>query len=136
MKTVTLTRLSSSDMGTEGVLKFDNFELKTLELPWRENKKQVSCIPKCEYICELTQSPKFGQVYTVKDVAGRGNILIHSGNFAGDKSKGYKSDVEGCILLGLSHNYIGGQRCVLCSRDAVRNFINVMKGEQFKLIIC
>lgn len=133
MKEVFLFRYLTSDQGTEGVLTTEGFFCKTLELPWRNNKRNVSCIPDGEYKVAIRQSPRFGTVYHVKEVTGRTYILIHSGNFAGDKSKGYKTHVNGCILLGKKHGFLGEQRAVLNSRITIRKFMNFMQYEPFTL---
>lgn len=132
---VDLFRLQRSDQGTEGLLVYGEFQCKTLELPWRENKKQISCIPAGEYNVEVRLSNKYGRIYWVRNVPNRTYILIHSGNFAGDISKGYKSHVMGCILLGKTMGYLGGQRAVLNSRITVRAFMEEMEYEPFKLRI-
>lgn len=135
MKTVRLTRQKQTDAGTEGFLSTDGFNCYTLELPWRNNIRQKSCIPEGSYRCQITQSPRFGRVYTVTGVEGRGNILFHSGNYAGDVDKGYKTHVQGCILLGKRTGYLGQQRGILVSRPAVSEFMSRMAGQPFILEI-
>jgi len=46
-----LTRLRQSDQGTEGILTVPElgFACFTLELPWRGNRPNVSCIPPGTY---------------------------------------------------------------------------------------
>jgi hypothetical protein len=135
MSQVNIYRLRRSDQGTEGTLVAGDFSCKTLELPWRENRKQISCIPPGEYHVEIRISNKYGRIYWVRHVPNRTYILIHSGNYAGDVSKGFKSHVMGCILLGKSSGFLGGQIAVLNSRVAVRQFMEEMQYEPFKLII-
>jgi hypothetical protein len=136
MKKVYLLRLRTSDYGTEGMLVTDDgFNCMTMELPWRENQQNISCIPAGEYKVITRISPRFGKTYWVTKVPNRGYILIHAGNYAGDVSKGYKTSVEGCILLGKKHGWLSRQRAVLNSRISVRAFMNHMKNEAFKLIV-
>lgn len=132
---VNLCRLKRSDQGTEGLLVSGDFNCRTLELPWRNNQKQISCIPAGEYNVEIRLSNKYGRVYWVRHVPNRTYILIHSGNYAGDVSKGFKSHVMGCILLGKKNGFLGGQVAVLNSRIAVREFVEYMEYEPFKLRI-
>jgi hypothetical protein len=80
-------------------------------------------------------SPKFVFTYWVKGVKNRSFILIHSGNYAGDVSKGLKSHVNGCILLGQKFGILGEQRAILNSRVIVRKFINHMSSKPFVLEI-
>ena len=120
MKKFTLVRLQTSDQGTLGrLISHDgNFQCLTLELPWRDNQFNISCIPAGEYHAEQKKSPRFGKkLYRLRDseTAPRSAILIHAGNFAGDTSKGYKSDAQGCILLGSHVGRIEEQRAVLQS---------------------
>ncbi len=65
----------------------------TLELPWKDNEKNVSCIPEGEYkvIVDWSNSKKTHLPH-VLDVTGRDGIRIHIGNFP--------KDIQGCILVG------------------------------------
>ena len=46
------------------------------ERPWRDNKKNVSCVPVGEYICVKYKSKKFGETYELSGVPGRTYILF------------------------------------------------------------
>lgn len=135
MKNVYLCRMRRSDQGTEGMLFIGDYRCCTLELPWRDNKTNISCIPPGEYEVKSRYSNKFGNVYWITDVEGRSWILMHSGNFAGDISKGFKTNVEGCILLGKKFGYLFGQRAILNSRITLRSFKNYMSNENFNIKI-
>ncbi len=135
MKKVFLWRLKRHDQGTEGFLFTDNFNCHTLELPWRDNQKNISCIPAGTYEVEIRISPRYGKIYWVMKVEGRTYILIHSGNYAGDIEKGYKTHVNGCILLGKKMGFLGEQRAILNSRITIRKFMNHMEMKKFELTI-
>ena len=137
MKTAYLRHIKSSDQGTFGVFSCPDvgFSCFSLELPWRDNKPRISRIPNGEYIVSIRNSPKYGKIYHVTSVEGRSYILIHWGNYGGDKSKGYKTHTEGCILLGKSMGIIGNQRAILNSRITINVFMQLMNNETFKLII-
>lgn len=135
MHNVTILRIRKSNHGTEGVLVFDDFKCFTLELPWRNNEKNISCIPAGTYDVTIRISPRFGRVYWVLKVEGRTYILIHSGNWAGDVEEGLNTHTNGCILLGTKRGYLAGQRAVLLSRKAIRQFIEKLQGYNFKLHI-
>lgn len=136
MKEVYILRLRTSDQGTEGMLiTTDGYQCMTLELPWRDNQKSISCIPPGEYVVKIRVSPKYGNIYWVTKVPNRTYVLIHSGNYAGDTKKGFKTHVAGCILLGKQHGFLGGQRAILTSRPTVRSFMSHMKNEEFLLKI-
>lgn len=130
-----IIRLESSDEGTFGVLLTENFSCFVAEPPWRDNKPDISCIPAGEYEVELRRSPKFGLTYWIKDVPKRSYILQHTGNYAGDKTKGFKTHTYGCQLLGKYRGILGNQKAVLLSRPTIREFIKAMKGEPYKLLI-
>lgn len=93
-----LHRTCSSRFGTWGMLctAMVPFAL-TLEKPWIENERVVSCIPTGTYFCGRVQSPKFDDTFEVCNVPGRTSILFHKGNTL--------DDTQGCILVGES---IGG----------------------------
>lgn len=133
--TAMLIRLRRSDHGTEGLLICRNFHCYSMELPWRDNQRNISCIPEGNYPAHIRISPKFGRVYWILEVPERAYILIHSGNWAGDITKGLKTHTYGCILLGKYSGYLQGQRAVLCSRPTVTKFINLLQGKPFSLNI-
>ena len=72
------------------------FIAHTLELPWKDNQKSVSCIPEGRYRCRVRlarESATRDYVHLlVQDVPNRSYILFHYGNFP--------SDTRGCILTG------------------------------------
>jgi len=53
---VNLIRLRRSDHGSEGIMVFQHFCCFTMELPWRDNLRSLSCIPPGAYLCELRLS--------------------------------------------------------------------------------
>jgi hypothetical protein len=92
-----LIRLTDDGNQTLGVMQcykglLKAFECKTLELPWKDNKKQNSCIPVGTYKVIKHNSPNFGKCFKVLEVPGREDILFHKGNF--------NKDTKGCILVG------------------------------------
>ena len=141
MKTVELYRFPSTDQGTRGFMTFNGTWWHSLELPHRDNKKNVSCIKTGEYKCKLRFSPHFKRItFHLQDVEGRTYILIHGANFAGDVKKGFQSHLNGCIALGKGTGKIKNkfgrlQEAILTSRTAVREFMCLMENKEFKLII-
>lgn len=134
-----LKRLRTGDDGTFGTLRVigaDGAELSlcTGELPWRENARGVSCIPAGSYRAYIQHSPSFGRnLYELAGVPGRSEILIHHGNFCGDRAKGKQSDVRGCILVGVQHGTIHGQRAVIQSRVALSRLHAFCKGAALEI---
>jgi len=90
---ITLTRLYRGEDCTIGVMQAnDGLMCFTMERPWLNNKRNVSCIPVGEYMCRPYSSQKYPEVWEVKSVKDRSKILIHVANVV--------SDVEGCIGVG------------------------------------
>ena len=131
-----LTRVESSDQGTFGILEFRGHRFFTGELPWRNNASNVSCIPKGRYIASFTLSPRFKRkMYLVEPVKRRAGIRIHPANLMGDKAKGYRCQLNGCVSLGDKLGVIDGQKSVLLSAPAVRRMEELAKGLPFELEI-
>lgn len=61
----------------------------TLELPWRNNNQNVSCIPEGEYWVFKRRDK---QVFQFEAVPVRTYIQIHCGNFT--------NQIQGCLLPG------------------------------------
>jgi len=141
MQTVNLYRFKSSDEGTLGVIASNGYWWYTLELPYRDNKPNISCIPTGSYNVDMRYSPHFKRdVYHIENVPNRSYILIHPANFAGDTSKGWQTHLQGCITLGKkigkSKNKYGiMQRCVFNSNLAIMELKEYLDDQPFKLII-
>lgn len=124
MNFATILRRQSTDQGTPGTLCFGTSMVGTMELPWRENKKQLSCIPVGTYLCTWSRSPKFGMCYHLHGIPNRSSVLIHAANLAGDVLLGYDTQLQGCIApctkLGLLRNKAGAMQLAgLISRPAL-----------------
>ena len=135
MINVALRRYESGDQGTFGRLVGPGVNLHVIELPWRDNLSNLSCIPCGEYLCEAVRSPRFGVVYQVKGVPDRSHVLIHAGNYAGDSTLGFRTHSHGCILLGRKRGRLGKQKAILCSKAALSSFLSTLERQPFTLII-
>ena len=136
MKELVLVREDSSDQGTFGRLFVGDKFFYTGELPWEDNKSNVSCIPTGSYMGQFTHSPRFGRLmYLILSANGRSGIRIHPANLMG-KDPPYRKQLAGCIALGKRLGWIEKQKAVLISRTACREFETLMAGEPFKLEIC
>jgi hypothetical protein len=100
-----------SDLYTQGILIVDSRVYYTLELPWRDNQRNISCIPEGEYPIYTFSHSHLGPVIGLKDVPDRSEILIHPGN--------YIHESNGCILAGLN----AGAGKVLNSRHALKDIV-------------
>lgn len=135
LRKVKLVRFETDDLGTFGKLSTGTFECYTVELPWRNNDPGKSCIPNGTYKCSWRTSTKHGECYGVNGVAGRSDIEIHSANWAGDESKGYKCQLLGCIAPGRAIMDIAGQKGVSSSRDTLDWLVADLEKEAFELTI-
>lgn len=130
LKQVTLKRISFRPDGTFGVLLIGDLPIcVTVERPWRNNEKGISCIPSGSYIARRVASPKFGDTFEVTQVPNRTAILFHSGNLADDS--------HGCIILGESYNiWTDGRGSVASSKIAVAEFLKLLKdSKEFQLTV-
>lgn len=92
MKTINIRRIKSDEC-TIGFGEFCGFNFVTLELPWRDNRPNVSCIYPGLYKAKKYFSPSLNrEVILLEDRAGRTWIEIHNGNFT--------YQIKGCILVG------------------------------------
>jgi hypothetical protein len=136
MRYATLTREESTDQGTFGRLETDSgLTLRTGELPWRDNASGKSCIPPGTYTVTFRNSPKHGPCYHVENVPGRTDIEIHSANWMGDREKGFRCELLGCIAPGVTIGNLSGQRAVISSRMAISMLEEAMGRETFELTI-
>jgi hypothetical protein len=140
MQKVFLSRLSRGDKQTLGTLSaaIDSgvFVCKTLELAWKDNASNISCIPEGEYLCKWTRSVRLSKLtgsdyytYEVLGVVGRAGIRIHSAN--------YFTQISGCIALGsaLKDINLDGELDTIHSGATVKEFNSAMMGKDFMLVI-
>lgn len=89
----------------------------SLELPWRKNERNKSCIPTGKYEVVPHTSSKHGKCFLVKNVSGRDGILIHTLNFP--------NQTEGCIGIGMDFADIDkdGGIDIIRSREALNSLL-------------
>lgn len=112
----------SNDRQTVGVLFNETLDelCKILELPWKDNQRNISCIPEGHYEVMAHRSPKFGDSFWIRDVKDRSEILIHPANFT--------RELRGCLAPGLNFSDIDGDGVidVKSSRKAMDKLITTM----------
>lgn len=141
MLEATLTRQEYSNQGTFGVLTLEDKSWFSLELPDRDNKPNISCVPTGTYLATLRYSPHFRKnLYCLQKVPNRNFILIHGANFAGDEAMGYQTHLQGCISIGKSVGIALNfnkqrQRCIFGSQTALNEFMDVLDGQDFILTV-
>lgn len=87
--------------GTNGKLHHGGAEIcETIELPWRNNKRMISCIPEGRYRLVRRMHHKHGDQLALISVPNREAILIHPANFAMTELQGCIAPVTKCIAPG------------------------------------
>jgi len=124
-------------MGVLGELFIDGvFQCYTIEQPWRDNRRFVSCIPDGEYFLIPYHSPKYGEVVAFTNAddvvayqheANEGDryaCLVHGANWS--------SQLQGCVALG--QNISWGTHSGLRANIMVTNSKGTLKKMLPKLI--
>ncbi len=130
MKTVHLIRYYNDSDVTLGTLHIEGINHKpiyTLENPWKNNERNISCIPVGEYKCELFSGVKHKNCFQVCDVKDREYILFHVGN--------YEKDTNGCILVGNGVYLNGLEYMIVNSQSTMRKFRELLENDSFELSI-
>jgi len=126
-----IIRNTFSDESTIGEL-FLNGErfCYTLELPYRDNQRSISCIPAGEYNVRLRlarESATRDYLHLlVQEVPNRSYILFHRGNTA--------KDTRGCILVGQGSQQDVVHNSTLAMDLLMKEIIN-LGGTNIKLTI-
>jgi hypothetical protein len=137
IESLTLERFSQNDTLTLGAL-FANISRQprgvTLELPWRDNRHNISRIPPGSYHARRYASPKRSfAVLSIEEVPGREDIELHVGNFT--------HDTDGCILIGSSIGILvsgpasPGECAILGSRAAFDALMREISTEPIPFIV-
>ena len=102
----------------------------TLENPWRDNQRNISCIPEGEYPVRLRlarESASRDYLHLlVQDVPNRDWVLVHRGNFP--------SQTKGCVLVGLGTQQDVVHNSVLAMDLLIKEILH-LGGENINLII-
>jgi hypothetical protein len=106
------------------------FACKTMELPWKDNARSVSCIPEGSYKV-IKQPPKEDRPYPyfrLPEVPGRTGILIHKIS--------YVSGLKGCIGVGMEFADLNkdGVPDIVRSGEALQMLINKLP-DSFTIVI-
>tara|TARA_R110002073_G_scaffold197332_2_gene356474 strand:- start:5426 stop:5827 length:402 start_codon:yes stop_codon:yes gene_type:complete len=122
---VVLNRLTETGKETLGLITVHKeldevFSCKSLELPWANNKRNLSCIPKGEYQANVRFSEQHGEHFIINNVEDRDYILIHAAN--------YHFQLRGCIAVGRDYADINkdGELDVISSRDTLDDLLSLL----------
>lgn len=120
----------SNENATVGVLFDDTLDelCKILELPWKDNKKGVSCIPAGKYRVIRHNAPSKGPSFWIQNVPKRSEILIHVAN--------HTSELRGCLAPGERFQDFNNDGIVDVknSGKAMKKLLEVLPDE-FELIV-
>lgn len=128
--TLLLERFAYTPVGTFGKLFCDelDFDCYTIERPWINNEKMISCIPEGSYTLRWHTSPTFGKVLAFSGngvtiastpTSKRSAILIHPANTI--------DDLKGCVGLGTTLGFYRSKWAVLNSKPTVEKFNSLME---------
>ena len=126
-----IIRDTFTDKSTIGTLYINGERFcDTLELPYINNERSVSCIPAGEYKVRLRlarESATRDYLHLlIQDVPDRDYILFHRGNSA--------KDTRGCVLVGQSREQDRVNNSRLAMDLIVKEILN-LGGENINLII-
>src|SRR5690606_36480172 len=79
----------------------EHFIAFAIELPWRENRKRISCIPEGTYTMSKHYSAKHKWHYIIENVPNRSLILFHPANHAQNELLGCIAPVTKIIKEGI-----------------------------------
>jgi hypothetical protein len=135
IKEAKILRISDHGEATHGVFLADGRpELVTLERPWLNNARNISCIPDGAYRCVKTTNRHLGAgtiipvTFEIVGVPDRSGILFHAGNIV--------SQSEGCVMFGLQWDSEDSPFTILGSAAAMRRFNHLTKdNKEFPLTI-
>ena len=126
-----LIRDTFSENSTMGELFLNGERMcDTLELPYKDNQRSISCIPSGEYKVRM-RYPRESATreylhLLIKEVPNRDYILFHRGNTA--------KDTRGCILVGLGSQQDIVHNSTLAMDLLLKEIIN-LGGQNINLII-
>jgi len=126
-----IIRDTFTDESTIGELFLNSERLcDTLENPWLDNQKNISCIPVGEYPVRLRlareSATKNYLHLLIQDVPNRNYVLFHRGNT--------NADTQGCVLVGLGSQQDFVSNSVLAMDLLMKEIVN-LGGENINLII-
>lgn len=130
MERLILNRFAAEHRQTLGEFVYNGQVIcKTIELPWKDNDRGKSCIPRGTYDVIRRWSPKYGEHFHILDVPDRHYILIHAANYA--------RQLRGCIGVGQDHKDIDkdGMRDVTNSKATMKMLLSTLPRESFKLLV-
>jgi hypothetical protein len=127
---VILLRIYKDDCTLGTVILPSGKVIKSIERPWLDNRRNISCYPEGTYVAkwmERSASGKYKRVWHVQNVQGRSGILWHAGNLVRHSL--------GCTLPGMSHGTLYGLPAVLASGAGLNQMRQELEGQDFLLVV-
>lgn len=125
-------RIQQTDTATMGCFVLNKELYYTVELPWKDNQVNISCIYPGIYLCkriwsETNENAGYREAFQIIDVPERTNVIFgHVGNSV--------RDIQGCSAMGTE--ICLKDETVLHSISAVHRFMSAMvKVNEFELEI-
>jgi len=88
--------------GTNGEISYQGRRIcACIELPWRHNRRFISCIPEGRYRLVKRMHSRWGEQLALANVPGREGILIHPANNALTQLQGCIAPVTQCTAPGV-----------------------------------
>lgn len=106
------------------------FSALSLERGWRDNQRNISCIPVGQYVVKLEYSDKFKRdLWEIKGVPDRSETKFHSAN--------YWHQLNGCVALGRSLADINrdGYDDITSSKATMKSFHKAMGLDNEAILI-
>jgi len=104
-----ITRYQSDGLGSFGKLEISGHDeiLATVEKPWRNNKRFISCLPAGKYRLVPFSSPKYGDVLCI--VSDDGSVVMYESEGCDRYAclfhvANYARNVKGCVGIGQHHH--------------------------------
>lgn len=125
-----IKRAKDNGKQTLGRFLFEGFQCDTLELPWLNNQRRISCIPTGTYSCTkraATSAIPYPHIILL-NVPDRDGICLHKAN--------YVRDLRGCVGIGdgLVDIDKDGQLDIIKSKVTFEKLMALLP-EKFELLI-
>jgi len=133
MTRLLIKRVAEDETATFGVFIDGNTPfVVTLELPWKQNVRNLSCIPAITYKCKRRTWGKYKGYFEIMNVPGRTGIIIHKGIV--------DQHTLGCVLVGEQFEHFEYEKKwwngILQSRKGFNEFMSKVKDvDEFELEI-
>ncbi len=125
-------RRSYHESGTNGIISHRHDPVcASIELPWRNNKRHISCIPEGRYRLIKRQHTRWCEQLAVAGVPQREGILFHPGNNALQELQGCIAPVTKAIAPG-----VGNHSRIALERLKALVYPVLDAGEPVWLVVC